>query len=62
MTEYVCFFPQVFPCELEKVGKYSDFNDFCNTFQLSRGKNIEEEESNIVGEYKVQKMYHDVNL
>ena len=45
---------QVFPCELEKVGQYADFNDFCNTFQLSRGKSIEEEESNIVGEFKVK--------
>ena len=43
----------MFPSELEKVGKYNDFTDFCNTFTLSRGKNIEEEESNIVGEFKV---------
>lgn len=44
---------QVFSTELEKVGGYSEFTDFCNTFALSRGKNIDDEESSTVGEFKV---------
>jgi hypothetical protein len=43
---------QVFTKELEKIGEYNDFSDFCCTFKLNRGKNIEEEECNIVGEFK----------
>ena len=44
---------KVFDTELEKVGDYADFSDFCHTFSLMRGKSIEEEESSTVGEFKV---------
>ncbi|XP_074642408.1 myoferlin-like [Tubulanus polymorphus] len=43
---------EVYETELEKVTDHSEFNDFCHSFELSRGKNIEEEESNVVGEFK----------
>ena len=46
---------QIYPCELEKAEKYEDFGDFCHTFEFSRGKDEEDEESNIVGELKVIK-------
>ena len=39
--------------ELEKVEEFAGFADFCDTFRLSRGKNIEDEESSVVGEVKV---------
>ncbi len=46
---------QVFNCELEKaVPDFHEFDDFCNSFPLSRGKNIEEEDSSHVGEFKVR--------
>lgn len=45
----------MFDTELEKVGEYTDFTDFCNTFALQRGKSLEEEESSVVGEFKVGK-------
>ncbi|XP_041370601.1 myoferlin-like isoform X3 [Gigantopelta aegis] len=38
--------------ELEKSEGYNGFNDFCHTFELCRGKNEDEEESNAVGEFK----------
>jgi hypothetical protein len=46
-------FLQVFPGELEKVGQYNEFDDFCHKFTLSRGKNVVAEESETVGEFKV---------
>ena len=45
---------QVYNQELEKVGNYQDFADFCHTLELSRGKNVDDEESDIVGEFKVK--------
>ena len=44
---------QIYKNDLEKVESHNDFADFCHTFELSRGKTSEEEESNIVGEFKV---------
>lgn len=44
---------QVYPTELEKVPEFKGFSDFCHTFNLVRGKNIEDEESNQIGEFKV---------
>lgn len=29
------------------------FSDFCSTFELQRGKDEEDEESSVVGEFKV---------
>jgi hypothetical protein len=43
----------VYNNSLEKQVIYNNFDDFCVTFLLSRGKSSEEEESNIVGEFKV---------
>ena len=44
----------MFNTELEKaVPDFHEFDDFCHTFSLSRGKNIEDEESSQVGEFKV---------
>ena len=49
------FILQIYPCELEKAEKFNDFADFCHSFQFSRGKDEDDEESNIVGELKVKK-------
>ncbi|XP_067657682.1 myoferlin-like isoform X1 [Haliotis asinina] len=38
--------------ELEKTEDFNGFVDFCHSFDLCRGKNEEEEESNVVGEFK----------
>lgn len=45
---------QIYTCELEKAEKYGEFADFCHSFNFSRGKDEDEEESNIVGELKVR--------
>jgi len=37
---------------LEKVSPFDNFVDFCSTFHLTHGQNIEED-SEIVGEFKV---------
>ncbi|KAK3589425.1 hypothetical protein CHS0354_020754 [Potamilus streckersoni] len=42
----------VYDNELEKCEKFGDFTDFCETFEIVRGKDEEEEESNTVGEFK----------
>ena len=46
---------QVLGTELERVSVYNEFSDFCSTFELMRGKDIDEEESSAVGEYKVRR-------
>ena len=46
-------FPQVYDGELEKSEDFNDFNDFCETFELERGKDDDDEESNVMGEFKV---------
>ena len=62
---YVAFFIhlisifQIYNTELEKVDDYDDFGDFCNTFELNRGKQKEDEESSAVGEFKVK---HFINI
>jgi len=43
---------KVYETSLELVEEYAEFNDFCHTFALQRGKSIEEEESSVVGEFK----------
>ena len=44
---------QIFTTALEKVTDFNDFTDFCSQFELLRGKSTEEEESNVVGQFKV---------
>jgi hypothetical protein len=42
---------------LEKYQQFDHFTDFCDTFQLVRGKTTNEEsESDTVGEFKVFKL------
>ncbi|XP_033126409.1 myoferlin-like isoform X5 [Anneissia japonica] len=43
---------KIFDCPLEKVEPYNSFSDFCNTYELQRGKNKEDEEFSGVGEFK----------
>lgn len=43
---------KVYSGELEKVEDYDSFKDFCHTFQMQRGKDCEDSESNIIGELK----------
>ncbi|XP_025096654.1 myoferlin-like isoform X4 [Pomacea canaliculata] len=43
---------KLYRTELEKAEYFSNFSDFCNTFELSRGKDEEEEDNNNVGEFK----------
>ncbi|CAL8071098.1 unnamed protein product [Calicophoron daubneyi] len=42
----------VYNCPLEKVSPYDGFNDFCETFTLTKGKEEEDEEDNVAGEFK----------
>ncbi|CAH8578664.1 unnamed protein product [Schistosoma haematobium] len=42
----------VYPHPLEEVEGFNGFTDFCNTFTLSRGKNVDEDEDNYAGEFK----------
>ena len=46
---------KIFKEELEKQKKYENLTDFCDTFELMRGKSLNEEENEIVGEFKVKK-------
>jgi len=39
--------------ELEKIPEFRKFRDFCRPFKLSRGKNADEMETSIAGEFKV---------
>lgn len=43
---------KVFTNELEKSENYKAFDDFCHCFDLSRGKDEEDEEGNVVGQFK----------
>jgi len=43
---------QVYTTPLEKVSTFNNFVDFCSTFSLTHGRNIEDE-SDIIGEFKV---------
>lgn len=43
---------EILPNELEKVDFCKGFKDFCHTMLLSRGKNEDDEDSNVVGEFK----------
>ena len=43
----------MYDCELEKSEVFKEFNDFCETFELCRGKDDDDEESNVMGEFKV---------
>lgn len=45
-------FFQVYTKELEKVKEFNGFLDFCNTFTLTKGKNVDEDEDNFAGEFK----------
>ncbi|KAH8869934.1 Myoferlin [Schistosoma japonicum] len=42
----------VYSHPLEEVESFNGFTDFCNTFTLSRGKNVDEDEDNYAGEFK----------
>ncbi|TPP67093.1 Myoferlin [Fasciola gigantica] len=42
----------VYNCSLEEVKQFEGFNDFCDTFTLSKGKNVDEDEDNFAGEFK----------
>ena len=49
-------FFQVFPNELESQSEYEGFSEWLDTFDLYRGKKLEEEfedESRVVGKFKV---------
>ena len=46
------FPPKVLTTDLEKALAFGEFSDFCNTFELQRGK-TDEDESSTVGEFKV---------
>lgn len=50
---YEWIFLQVYDGELEKAEKFGEFVDFCETFDLERGKDDDDEESNIIGQFKV---------
>lgn len=39
--------------ELENQKEFDNFTDFCDTFELIRGKTKNEEEDQIVGQFKV---------
>ncbi|GFO37985.1 Fer-1-related [Plakobranchus ocellatus] len=43
---------QILPSSLEKVPEFSNFDDFCATLQLTRGKNDDDEDENVIGEFK----------
>ncbi|XP_033757648.1 myoferlin-like isoform X3 [Pecten maximus] len=43
---------KVFTNDLEKSETYKSFDDFCHCFDLSRGKDEEDEEGNVVGQFK----------
>jgi len=47
------FFSQVYDTELERSDVFGDFLDFCETFDLERGKDDDDEESNMIGQFKV---------
>ncbi|XP_060557298.1 dysferlin-like isoform X3 [Ruditapes philippinarum] len=42
----------VYEFELEKKDGFGEFVDFCETFDLQRGKDDDDEESNIIGQFK----------
>ncbi|CAG5118348.1 unnamed protein product, partial [Candidula unifasciata] len=42
----------ILPAELENSNNFQGFTDFCHTLPLSRGKEDDEEEDNISGEFK----------
>lgn len=44
---------QIYDTELEKTEVFGDFLDFCETFDLERGKDDDDEESNLIGQFKV---------
>ncbi len=46
-------FHQIFDKELENENKYENFTDFCETFNLKRGKTSTDEENETIGEFKV---------
>ncbi|XP_052773227.1 myoferlin-like isoform X7 [Mya arenaria] len=43
---------KVYDTELEKSEDFGEFLDFCETFDLERGKDDDDEESNIIGQFK----------
>ena len=51
--KFYFFLKQILPDELENHPMYKGFTDFCNTFNLTRGKNEDDEDENVIGEFKV---------
>lgn len=54
----------MYDCELEKADIHNEFLDFCETFDLERGKDDDDEESNIIGQFKVGALclYHKAHI
>ena len=44
---------KVIPNELESQAEFEGFSEWLDTFELYRGKKLEEEESRVVGKFKV---------
>jgi len=44
---------QVYSTPLERVAPYDDFLDFCSSFQLTHGKDVDDG-AEVVGEFKVE--------
>ena len=48
------FYFQVYKGPLENQEEYNEFSDLIQTFKLFRGKNDDDEEPEVVGEFKVR--------
>ncbi|XP_014671407.1 PREDICTED: dysferlin-like [Priapulus caudatus] len=44
---------EIYDTELEQLERFDGFTDFCDSFLLNRGKNLEDEESDVIGQLKV---------
>ncbi|WAR21900.1 MYOF-like protein [Mya arenaria] len=51
-SKYYASVGEVYDTELEKSEDFGEFLDFCETFDLERGKDDDDEESNIIGQFK----------
>lgn len=48
---------QIYDKELEEMKPFNGFGDFVKGFLLERGKDDDEEDDNVVGEFKVKKIF-----
>ena len=53
LSDNDCCWTQIYTDELEKHKCFDYFTDFCERFELIRGKTTSEEENITVGEFKV---------